>query len=44
MNGVPAHEQRLLYCGVALNDYKSIAEYGIQDKATIHMVVSLRGG
>jgi hypothetical protein len=44
INGVPIAEQRLLFGGTNLADYKSISDYNIIDGSMLYMVVSLRGG
>lgn len=42
-NGAPADQQRLIYKGRALNDDDLLLVYGIQNEATIHLVLKLRG-
>jgi hypothetical protein len=43
-SGVPSSEQRLIFGGIAMNDYKSLGDCGVIDGSMIYMVVSLRGG
>ena len=38
------HEQRLILKGKTLNDERTISEYEIQEDATLHLVLRLRGG
>jgi len=42
--GVPVSEQRLLFGGISLADYKLLSEYNIGDGSTVYMVISLHGG
>lgn len=41
--GVPANEQRLIYGGASMTDYRSMASYSISSDAVIYMVISLQG-
>ena len=44
--GVPVRLQRLVYCGKQLEnrDSRTLRDYNIQPKSTIHLVLRLRGG
>ena len=43
-NNTPVDQQRLIFNGTQLEDYRTLADYNIQQKATISMVLRLRGG
>lgn len=42
--GIPVDQQKLIYGGKILLDDKELSTYKIENKATIHMVLQLRGG
>lgn len=42
--GIPPAQQRLIFNGSQLNDDASVGELGIQPGASLHLVLTLRGG
>ena len=42
--GIPIDDQRLIYCGKQLDDYKNVDYYRIRDKSIIQVILRLRGG
>eukprot|EP01083_Nonionella_stella_P145482 455998_1 len=44
MRGFPVDQQRLIFAGKQMDDHKTLKSYGVDQDATVHLVLRLRGG
>ena len=42
--GIPPHQQRLVYSGKSLENDRNVSDYKIKHESTLHLVLRLRGG
>ena len=42
--GIPPEQQRLIFAGKQMESHKTIGDYDLEDGASLHMVLRLRGG
>ena len=43
-DGIPSNQQRLIFCGMQMENGRTLEDYNVLDGSILHLVLVLRGG